>query len=585
MWYVIIGAIILWTIFRFKKKKQPQLTLTASIHYSGGGWEEIKQAKLDSLEELKASFQEPLNSEHAISQAAVTLASFHDNHGQSPDAIAETVQSIDLPEDIQKKEAALRKELNKHYKNREELASKSIAIHLAFEHAKFLLQNPEIDWANFSGLQKLQSNWKSQDYFNGLLGLMTAYQKTFTQSKNFEKLCVDTDRMFELWNSQSIADQAYSNNLEQYPKAKSDSDRHFIILAIIEYLDRRYKFNPKHRDQLVDWCHKDVELYESFLKEFHEWRIFSIDQQMAFHDSPELKKEALSKISFERVKKLEGYLVPRLNSYSVLYAIYAQENNKEKLKWLESIGHRIGYIQKDADEDADVKSDVFDETSFLREVAAPKSGQKGKLAFLDSKGITCSTEEVFKDIAEQEGWHVMRAEVSFWQAMFCLAFWEEIFDGMDAPSRFNDIPHDLFKGEEFYLNRKVAIDNKYAALRTCQIADFINKQIKSAEGTWTRLIYNDDHDMLTYAKTAIVQSFLKRIDSEVFAKIVYRIAQNINDNRSGLPDFVIWNETELRLTEVKGLREQVRDAQKIWLTWLHAQNIQAEIVRVRPLKT
>jgi len=112
---------------------------------------------------------------------------------------------------------------------------------------------------------------------------------------------------------------------------------------------------------------------------------------------------------------------------------------------------------------------AFDQEAITRKIEIPKSSQKGKLAFLNSKGEPCSTEDAFRDDAEQKGWRVMRAEVSFWQAMFCLTFWDEIFEGMGSPSQGQDIPYDLFQGEKFYLNRQQAIDNRYEDIKTISL--------------------------------------------------------------------------------------------------------------------
>jgi len=95
------------------------------------------------------------------------------------------------------------------------------------------------------------------------------------------------------------------------------------------------------------------------------------------------------------------------------------------------------------------------------------------------------------------------------------------------------------------------------------------------------LVYNGDQDLLAYSKSDIVQDFLKRVSSETFAKVVYRIAQNPNENRSGVSDFVIWNDRELRMVEVKKVREKVSKSQILWLSWMTGENIPVEIVRVK----
>lgn len=581
MWYFIVGVVVVWIIYRQNQKKQPELSLAVSIHVDNSEWEETKKQKARSLAELKESFQPAQDNEEAIQKGQDTTNEFVANYNQSLDELTTQFQQLKFPDDLIKKEVALRKELNKHYKNRDDQKSKAFAIFLAYKHAEFLLLHPDIEWKNFAGLQKLQSNWKAEEYFNSLFVLMHAFQKTFPNSPKNEKLSKDIERTFELWNSRNIAKKTYKESIKFFSNTASASDKHFIILGIIEYLERRYKFNPQHRDKLVDWCHKDIELYEHFLKEFHEYQLFTFDDQIKFYDNPALKQKRLSSITFERVKRLKDYLVPRLNSYDVLEGIYKQESNSEKLDWLRNIGKNIKYAQHGEVLQEDAKVEALDISAITRTIEIPKSGQKGKLAFLNSLNEPCSTEDAFKDDAEKSDWHVMRAEVSFWQAMFCLSFWDEIFDGMGQPTQGQDIPHDLFQGDVFYLNRQQQIDLKYENLKQQNLLDFVNQQIQKTNGAWTRLIFNGDQDMLAYSKSRIVQDFLKRIDPKVFAKIVYRIAQNLNEHRAGVPDFVIWNEQELKMIEVKKVRGQVRESQKFWLAWMLDENIPVEIVRIK----
>ena len=332
MWYVVIGGIVLWVIYRYSKKQKSEPTLAISVHVDNSGWEEAKKQKGKSLKALKKSFKPAPGVKAALEHASVTLAAFHKNHGQSSGDIMEFVESLNLPDDLVKREATLRKEINRFYKQRADLKLKAIAIQLSFEHAKLQLQNPGHEWKNFGGLQKLQSKMKDKEYFNDLLVLMTVYQNTFPDSSNAEKLAADIERMFELWNSQNIARQNFEAQIKSYDTAQSASDKHFIILSIIEYLDRRYKFNPTYKDELVGWCLKDIELYEHFLKAFHEHELFSTEQQMAFN--PSVKEKKLAAISFERVKNLKNYMVPRLNSYDVLSGIYEADENAERLQWL-----------------------------------------------------------------------------------------------------------------------------------------------------------------------------------------------------------------------------------------------------------
>ena len=223
MWYMIIGGISLWVIYRYYKKKKSDPVLTVSMHVDNNSWEELKKQKASSLKSLKKSFKPAPDNETALANTSMTLAAFHENHGQPLNEIESTAKSLNLPDDLAKREAALRKEINRFYKQRADLKSKAIAIQLSYQHAQLQLQNPEREWKNFAGLQKLQSNWKAQEYFNGLLVLMTAFKNTFTNSTNGHKLSADIERMFELCNSQNIARENFESHLKAYDTTQSPS--------------------------------------------------------------------------------------------------------------------------------------------------------------------------------------------------------------------------------------------------------------------------------------------------------------------------------------------------------------------------
>jgi len=176
----------------------------------------------------------------------------------------------------------------------------------------------------------------------------------------------------------------------------------------------------------------------------------------------------------------------------------------------------------------------------------------------------------------------MRGEVTFWQGMFALAFYDEIF--AINKYTYNDIPTDMFS-QNFYTNRKESIDKKYAYLKKVNLSEFINKKLKAHEKTNTRLLtdaYIDKSaNCIEFFKTPIVQEFLTKINPKTFAKIVYRIAQNPVENRAGTPDFVIWNNKEMIFVEVKREKEMLRDGQITWLEFLIKNDIPCAITRVK----
>lgn len=215
-------------------------------------------------------------------------------------------------------------------------------------------------------------------------------------------------------------------------------------------------------------------------------------------------------------------------------------------------------------------------------ISTPLSGEKGKLYFICSSGQKCTTEDAVRDYYQHKGYKVMRGEVTFWQGMFALVFYDEIFAINRNPC--SDIPYDMFS-QNFYENRKESIDKKYNYLKSANLYEFINKQLKEHEKPYTRLLDDAPIDKsancIEFFKTPIVQEFLTKIKPETFAKIVYRIAQNPSENRTGTPDFVIWNNKEMIFVEVKREKETLRNGQIIWLKCLIKNNIPCSITRVK----
>jgi|JI10StandDraft_1071094.scaffolds.fasta_scaffold02162_23 hypothetical protein len=580
MWYIITIVVVFSIFYKLKQKKERQTynssDFKVSILVDNSEWEQRKKDKKNSLDVLKKNFVKPVSLTSALLSLDATIRSFVQNHGASYEDLSKKFHEIKLPDDLIKQEALIRKEINFYYKDRKNSLSKAYAIFLAFKHTKLLIENPDINWKNFSGLQRLQTNLKAEEYFESLIGIMFWYAEIFKDSDISRGLSEDIDKIFELWNSRNIAFKAYEENCDNLPEAKSSSDKHFIILSIIEYLDRRYKFNPTFKGELIEWCLKDTDLYEDFLKEFHAYHYNSFNSNGDF---------ITEKYTFDDVKTLKEYLVPRLLSFDILWEIYEGDENQEKLAWLSSINSRIEYRKFESQsvlssqKSEPTSADVIDNISTIIEVK--KSGDKGKRAFLNSKGELCSTEEAYKDCMENKGFHVMRAEVSFWQAMFCFSFWEEIFQGMDAPELGSDIPEDMFQGSHFYTNRKNGIDRKFEYIKNHDLKEFINKQKSKYRMHWTRLVYNGDQDMASYFDTKIVQIFLDRIDADIFSRIIYRISQNPNENRSGVSDFVVWNDEILKMVEVKTVREKIRDSQVSWIQWMDSEGIPIEIVRIK----
>ena len=217
-------------------------------------------------------------------------------------------------------------------------------------------------------------------------------------------------------------------------------------------------------------------------------------------------------------------------------------------------------------------------------IEVPRSGQSGKLSFLDSSGAPCSREQAAMDAFRQRGFRTLRGEVRFWQAMFGLAFWEEIFDGTGTPNGFQDIPSDLFSGPDFYQARRTRIDSKARRIAKSDLEAFVRGQLDRRAKQWTRIVYGPPRGDFSYREvleSGDASEFLRVISPLAFAKIIHRIACDPSANRAGLPDYMVWKDGEVTFVEVKGPREKIRESQKAWHDWMQDARIPLLIVRVK----
>lgn len=131
--------------------------------------------------------------------------------------------------------------------------------------------------------------------------------------------------------------------VKQFGSHQSWTEKHFVAQKIIEYLSEEYwRYQDKAvKDQLMEWCLKDVTLYKDFLIESH-YDLFYRDVNGEFILDESKRREVEKRLAFEDVKNHPQYFVPTLLSYFELRALFEADGNQESLKWIKEVAKEIG---------------------------------------------------------------------------------------------------------------------------------------------------------------------------------------------------------------------------------------------------
>lgn len=215
-------------------------------------------------------------------------------------------------------------------------------------------------------------------------------------------------------------------------------------------------------------------------------------------------------------------------------------------------------------------------------ISALRTGELGKNYFFCASGLKCSTEQVVREYYTNSGYKVMRAEYSFWQGMFVLAFLDEFY-----PQTLNTKEGIWFSDVALTNVSDKDIQAKCKLIRKTNLKNFINTQLtKHEQGSYIRWL--DEWEIegyknpAEYFKSPLVQEFLTRIDNKTFLKVLKHILESNGHNPLGTPDYIVWNDKEMIFIEVKRKNETLKPEQVEWGEFLIKKDIPYKVLRVLP---
>lgn len=179
-----------------------------------------------------------------------------------------------------------------------------------------------------------------------------------------------------------------------------------------------------------------------------------------------------------------------------------------------------------------------------------------------------------------QGHGAFYGENQLWNGLFGLAFWDILFMPLRG-AFFNSYqrgPHGLFS-HDFRLQRQAAIEARLRRIEEEEawpseiVATFHKKQ-----GTSNYFVH------WPFWNEALLHLCLERIPRRHLACVFDRLSHDLQNNRSGFPDLIVFCETGYELVEIKAPGDRLQKNQKRWMEYFHEWGIPHRLVHVIPFE-
>lgn len=198
---------------------------------------------------------------------------------------------------------------------------------------------------------------------------------------------------------------------------------------------------------------------------------------------------------------------------------------------------------------------------------------------------------------KRNGYNAIWSENEYWWTLLGLLFWDVIFAKVtgavsisvrgvsevlysgtdkfnqyfDSTVKMNGMPVDFFT-IDFYRNREGLIKNRIKELMNADLSIVLEESYKNNYGKNFRMIEKWDKFSIDELLIAV-----EKIDNITLLNIIERILKNISENRSGLPDLIVYNDSDFFMAEVKSEKDKLSDNQRDWHSFLQSIGIKVQL--------
>ena len=175
-----------------------------------------------------------------------------------------------------------------------------------------------------------------------------------------------------------------------------------------------------------------------------------------------------------------------------------------------------------------------------------------------------------------KGFDAYYVENSLMRGLFGLAFWDVIFESVPGVffHPFQRGPADLFT-PDFMVNRVDSIASRQREISDGEkLREIVLHFLRAKRGISNQFVN------WTYLDTELVDVALSNIPVTHLNSIFRRLLSDLKNNSSGLPDLILFDQTDYKMVEIKGPGDKLQKNQGRWFQYFAEQDIHAELINV-----
>lgn len=248
---------------------------------------------------------------------------------------------------------------------------------------------------------------------------------------------------------------------------------------------------------------------------------------------------------------------------------------------IEKQGNRLGIPVSSFVPTSDAYFSQFSHTNFhLRTItAANKGGNTGPL-YVTAQEMTVKVEEYALSWYAEKGWKGFHCENSLFRAIYAIFLWPVLYSST-VPGTFvhNYQKHALdYKFCTFYESRRELFTREFEYLQGCtDLVALFQERYSLYQGYLSSYV---DWDMVAGWGIGSLREIIGAIDRKALIGLFSILAQDYKYTNHGLPDLLLWKDTQVLLVEVKSHNDRLADHQKLWIQTLAELGFFVEVLHV-----